>query len=291
MNVQSRIVKSILTAQKAGFLAAPPYPFTHSLSPYIGCGFGTTACGAFCYAQFMPNWQLLADKDAWGGTVAVKVNAPDVLYDTLAKMPQHKRAALRIFMSTTTDPYQGLEAKHGVTKDCLEVFKQFDDLDLLVIQTRSPLVQRDFDLLADIPYAWLSMTVETDDQSVVSRLGGGPAVSKRIETVKAAKQRGLNAQIVVSPCLPYTPSFADELIATRADRIVIDDFVDGDGAGGRRTANTAFAGRAWFDWRDNSAAHALMRELKSHGIDVSWSSTGFCGIPSRTPLQQPLFSD
>jgi DNA repair photolyase len=65
-------------------------------------------------------------------------------------------------MNSVTDPYQPLEKRYRLTRQCLEVFAQFDDLDLLVIQTRSPLVIDDLELIACIPYAFLSMTLETD---------------------------------------------------------------------------------------------------------------------------------
>jgi hypothetical protein len=43
---------SLLTPQRKGFLASDPHPFTHALSGYVGCGFGQTMCGLYCYAQF-----------------------------------------------------------------------------------------------------------------------------------------------------------------------------------------------------------------------------------------------
>jgi DNA repair photolyase len=86
MAVQSRTVRSILTPQKKGFLTAAPNPFTHTLSPYTGCGFGNTACGQYGYAQFMPNWTHFSESLEWGELIAVKENAPEVLDETLRKM-------------------------------------------------------------------------------------------------------------------------------------------------------------------------------------------------------------
>ena len=47
MLVTTGEAKSILTAQSGGFLASAPYPFTHTLSAYTGCGFGRTTCRHF----------------------------------------------------------------------------------------------------------------------------------------------------------------------------------------------------------------------------------------------------
>lgn len=78
--------KSILTPQKSGFLAAGPYPFTHTLSAYLGCGFGQTTCGPYCYAQFLPSCYYRSPTAAWGSTVEVKTNAARLLEQALAAM-------------------------------------------------------------------------------------------------------------------------------------------------------------------------------------------------------------
>src|SRR5712691_2857562 len=103
--------KSILTPQHTGFLAEGPYPFTHALSGYIGCGFGQTTCGLYCYAQFLPNWSFSGFSAAWGQAVSVKANAAQLLDKALSAMRPTTRQNLRIFMSSTTDPYQPIERK------------------------------------------------------------------------------------------------------------------------------------------------------------------------------------
>lgn len=281
MDIIERPAQSILTEQTGGFLTSAPYPFTHTLSPYTGCGFGKTSCGAYCYAQFMPNWTNLPNRPAWGEAARVKSNAAEVLETTLSKMSPSKRATLRIFMSSITDPYQPIEAQYRVTQTCLEVFQRFADLDLLVIQTRSPLVERDLAVLATIPYAFLSMTIETDEQRVLTRMGGGSAISKRFEVLQKAKSSGVRTQVTVSPCLPHTDEFADKLLSLGTDRLVVDDFLEGDGSGGNRTAQSRFAEEADFNRRDSASAHALYTRLSAVHPSVGWSSAGFCGIPPR----------
>jgi DNA repair photolyase len=287
MHHDSRAVQSILTPQKTGFLASAPYPYTHTLSPYTGCGFGMTACGKFCYAQFMPNWTNFRGGLAWGELVSAKANAAEVLDASLTRMRPAERAALRIFMASTTDPYQPLEATYRLTRQCLEVFARFDDLDLLVVQTRSPLVLQDLDRLLRLPYVWLSVTIETDDAEIVRRLGGGPAIQKRFEMVRTAAEAGLAVQITVSPCLPYSAEFAARLAGSGARRIVVDDFMAGDGSAGKRTSGTPFAAAATYDWRDSRPALDLYQHLAALGVEVGWSAAGFCGIRPRLPSPQP----
>lgn len=286
MNISLRQIKSILTPQRKGFLASAPFPFTHSLSPYTGCGFGKSSCGTFCYAQFMPNWTNFKQGEAWGELVGVKENAGVVLQETLTNMSHSERAKLRIFMASTTDPYQPLESTYKVTQHCLDAFSLCTDLDLLIIQTRSPLVMRDFDRIQSIPYAWLSVTIETDNAKVVTHFGGGPTVKKRLEVVQLAAQAGIPVQIVVSPCLPYTSNFAERLVESGARRIVVDDFIEGDGSGGKRTSNSRFATMANYDWRDNKPARALYEKLLCSSLEIGWSTAGFCGIDTKRLKQQ-----
>lgn len=274
------IAKSILTPQTRGLLVSPPYPFTHTLSPYTGCGFGQTTCGLYCYAQFLPNWLHTHSGAAWGAALQVKENAATLLNAALTACGPARRR-LRIFMASTTDPYQPLEARYRVTRQCLEVFAHYSDLDLLLVQTRGPLAARDFDLLGQLPYAWLSVTVETDDEQALRRLRGGPPIAKRLALVEAAARQGLKTQIAVSPCLHHTPDFAARLLASGARRFVVDTLVEGDGGRGGRTARSPFA-TAYPHWRDTvTVAKRLYAGLQAAGVDVGWSAAGFCGIPPR----------
>lgn len=280
MEITTRRAKSILTPQRSGFLTGQPYPFTHTLSAYTGCSFGLTTCGLYCYAQFMPNWLTLYKAKAWGQAVQVKENAAELLARRLERMRPKKRGKLRIFMSSTTDPYQSVEAKYKITRDCLEVFCRYDDLDLLLIQTRAPLAKRDFDLMAQIPYLWLSVTIETDDSVALQALRGGPSATKRLALVREAHQLNIKSQIAVSPCLPYTADFVSKLIASGAERVIVDNFVAGDGANGKRTARTEYA-TLRPAWKESEPSQQLFHALQIAGVDVSWSAAGFCGIPPR----------
>ena len=282
MNIRYIQAKSILTPQKRGFLTAGERPYSHSLSWAAGCGFGKLYCGAFCYAPMLPNWHFARRPDeGWGEALIVKENAPELLEAQLARA--RNRRGLRIFMSPVTDPYQPIERKLRLTRRCLDVFARYDDLDLLLIQTRAPDALDDLDLMARIPYVWLGMTIETDRGD----LPYGPTksqVERRLAAVRQAVERGIKAQIAVSPCLPYSPEFAQRLLETGAQRIVIDTFAIGDGSGGRRTGSSPFADLADYDWRDDSIAESLYHQLNAYHDGVAWSGPGFAGIPARPAI-------
>ena len=279
MNIRRVRAKSILTPQKRGFLTAGERPFTHSLSWATGCQFGALYCGAFCYAQMLPNWHFgWREGEAWGEALIIKQNAPELLAAQLARA--RNRRQMRIFMSPVTDPYQPIERKLRLTRRCLEVFACYEDLDLLLIQTRGPSVVDDLELIAAIPYAWLGMTIETDRDD----LPFGPTksqVARRLAAVKRAVAGGLSVQIAVSPCLPYSDDFAERLLETGAQRIVIDTFAIGDGSRGARTGASPFAALADYDWRDGALAESLYHQLSAYHDSVAWSGAGFAGIPGR----------
>ena len=279
MNIRTIQAKSILTSQKRGFLTAGARPYTHSLSWATGCQFGALYCGAFCYAQMLPNWHFgRREGEAWGKALIIKQNAPELLAAQLVRA--RNRRQMRIFMSPVTDPYQPIERKLRLTRRCLEVFACYEDLDLLLIQTRGPSVIEDLELIAAIPYAWLGMTIETDRHDTPY----GPTksqVARRLAAVKRAVEGGVRVQIAVSPCLPYSDAFAERLLETGAQRIVIDTFAIGDGSRGARTGASPFAALADYDWRDDEIAISLYHQLSAYHDSVEWSGAGFAGIPGR----------
>ncbi len=252
------------------------YAFTHTVAAYMGCAFGHRGCGVYCYAAELPIG-LYAGK-RWGTWVNAKVNAAEALRRDLDAVPD--RRALRIFMSSATDPYQPAEARLRITRSVLEVFAQ-RPIGLLVVQTRSPLVEKDFDILRRLPFAWLSMTVETDDDVVRRALTPTcPSIERRLTAMRRARELGINVQAAVSPMLPANVDRFAAILAESADFIVVDTFF-GDGANGKRTANRPlpirFRELGLGDWRDTSSAqqlHAVLQERLGHER-VGWSRDGF----------------
>src|SRR5919198_4867856 len=221
-------VKRALTPQKGGFLASG---FTHTLNPYVGCAFGRVGC-PFCYVRESPVGRF--GPAAWGTWVQQKVNIAEVLEQELCKpAAQH----YRVFMASATDPYQPAEAWACLTQRCLAVLRSHP-LDWLVVQTRSLLVQRDFALLAELPFVTLNVSVETDLLDMHRRFTRSSAApERRLALVHQALARGVCTQITVSPLLPSSPTFADTLAHAVGEkgRIIIDTFLDGDGSGGQRS--------------------------------------------------------
>ena len=107
-----------------------------------------------------------------------------------------------MFCSSATDPYTPAERKWKLTRGCLEVMARRPPA-FLTLQTRSPLVQRDADLLARIPTALVSITVTTDDERVRRLLEpNAPGIALRIDALAALRAAGVPTQAAVSPLLP-----------------------------------------------------------------------------------------
>ena len=108
--------------------------YDYALNPYTGC---THAC-SYCYARFMKRFS--GHKEPWGEFVDVKINAPDLLERELKRK---KRGT--VWVSGVCDPYQPVEARYKLTRQCLELLVQ--EQWPVRVQTRSPLVTRDIDIL------------------------------------------------------------------------------------------------------------------------------------------------
>ncbi|MEX2246282.1 MAG: radical SAM protein [Dehalococcoidia bacterium] len=268
--VESVRSRHVLTPS-SGFLHA----FTHTLNPYMGCAFGEGGCGVYCYVAESPIG-LHAGKP-WGQWLRAKENAAEALLRDLDALPDPREA--RIFMSSATDPYQPAESRLRITRSVLDVFRE-RPVGLLVVQTRSPLVERDFDLMAEMPFAWLSMTVETDDDAVRRALTPTcPAIHRRFEAMRRARQYGIRVQAAVSPLLPHEPERFAALLEGVADRVIVDTFF-GDGSDGARTRRRPLPRRyeelGWGDWRDTTAAEHLHGLLGARfGERAGWSRDGF----------------
>jgi Radical SAM superfamily len=220
--------------------------YTHTLNPYQGCGFGVDLPDAaddgeprgdrgcpYCYVRRMP--LALYGPGPWGSWVSVKVNAADLVR---AEGRRGRLALARIFLGSATDPYQFVaENRYRVTRGVLEALAEFPPAHV-TLQTRSPLVERDFDLLETLgDRARLSVTVETDDEAVRRAITPTtPPAARRLETLRRARARGVETQAAISPVLPCDPERFADLVAEVADRVYLDSLWVGDGARGARSA-------------------------------------------------------
>lgn len=202
--------------------------YSYTLNPYTGCTFGCS----YCYVRRMP--LALFKPEPWGEWVEPKA------FDTECFRKEWRRALAKgvvtVFMSSATDPYQPAEHAERITRRILEIMAE-EPPEFLLLQTRSPLVVRDSDLLQRIgERVRVSMTVETDKEDVRKTFSpSAPPLAGRLRAIRELRKAGIPVQAAVSPLLPCSDTFA-QLLADAVERVVVDDFFRGDGSNGRRSA-------------------------------------------------------
>jgi DNA repair photolyase len=231
--------KTILTPT-SGFLADG---YTHTINAYSGCAFAKALCGTFCYAQHN-RWITKGRPWGWFGA---KQHAAELYcrdYDRLKRASRRSPQALRICMSSSTDPYLPPEYSLRLTRSLLEEM-QGRPPDTLVIQTHAVLIRRDLALIQALSQhceLWVSITVETDMENIPGFPPHASSPTKRIAVLKEFRDAGVQTQAAISPLLPIADPevFAQHLDAA-CSRVIIDHYLLGDGSrNGLRTKRTNF---------------------------------------------------
>ena len=173
------------------------------INPYNGCLFGCM----YCYAAQIARWKH--PDEVWGTYVDVKINAPELLKKELEALKKrlHTKNFGTVFFSSVTDPYLGLESKYHLTRKCLEVLADFGYEGNVSIQTKSPLVTQDIDVLKRLKDVTVGFTVTTLDDKVSRFLETmAPPVSARIQALKDLHDAGIKTYAFIGPILPHFTS-------------------------------------------------------------------------------------
>ncbi len=176
---------------------SPDVPFDASLNPYRGCEHGC----AYCYAR--PTHEFLGFSAGldFEIKILVKKDAPQLLRRELSS-PRWRPQVLGL--SGVTDPYQPIERKLEITRQCLDVLREFRNP--VAIITKNALVKRDIDLLSDLAQhqaVAVFVSVTTLDGELVQRME--PRTShprQRFEALRALSQAGIPCGVLVAPVIP-----------------------------------------------------------------------------------------
>ena len=90
--------------------------FEWTLNPYRGC---THGCH-YCFARKYQSHLELGAGDDFASVIFVKTNVAEVLRRELQR-PSHRGE--QVALGTATDPYQPIEGTYGLTRACLEAFR------------------------------------------------------------------------------------------------------------------------------------------------------------------------
>jgi DNA repair photolyase len=181
----------------------------YTINPYVGCEHGCT----YCYARFMK--RFTDHKEQWGRFVDVKKNAP-----TLLQREIEKKKLGRVWISGVCDPYQPIERKHELTKKLLGILSKHSWP--ITIQTKSPLVMRDLELLRKFRDIQVVFTITTADEKIRKIFEpNAPAVNERIKALGKLHSAGLKTCAMIAPLLPRAEGLVT-LLSAKVDHVLID---------------------------------------------------------------------
>ena len=206
--ISPKYSKSILTETKGSL-----EEFTHSLNPYSGCLFDCSYC-------YVPKGFKLAmgewAKEHWGKWVEPKLNAPLLLKRQLQSL-KSRYSNFSIFMGSVTDPYQPVEKKYKITREILKVLQNFPIVSL-VIQTRSPLIIRDINLIKKLNTnlkgkLFVNMSITSNDESVRKIYEPKTAsYHSRMLVLQKLTEADIQTRATITPLLPCNPEkFASQI--------------------------------------------------------------------------------
>jgi len=164
----------------------------YAINPYYGCAHKCQ----YCYAVFMK--KFTGHTEPWGDFVDIKVNAPEVLAGQL----RHLKSRSRIAFGTVCDPYQPLELKYQITRQCLEILKPYRHS--VSILTKSTIVVRDIDILSRLYKVKVGFTITTMNERTRKIFEpGAPSTEKRFKALRTLAHNGIRTSVFVAPVLPY----------------------------------------------------------------------------------------
>lgn len=200
MKVREVLVRVILSKSKV---------FDYVVNPYVGCQHGC----AYCYARFMK--RFTGHSEPWGEFVDVKVNAPDLLPRQIARAKPG-----RVWVSGVCDPYQPLESRYRLTRKCLEILVQHRWE--VTVQTKSPLVLRDIDLLQGAPGIEVGFSITTADENIRKLFEPkAPPIEERLGALKELHRAGVRTFAMIAPLLPGAEGLPARLNG-KVDYVLID---------------------------------------------------------------------
>ncbi len=200
MIVKEFYAKSILSKSRV---------LEYTINPYIGCQYGCT----YCYARFIK--RFTGHREEWGQFVDVKINSP-----TLLQREIEKKRTGRVWISGICDPYQPLEKKYELTRNCLEILAKHNWP--VTMQTKSPLILRDMGLLREFEGLEVTFSIGTGCEEIRQLFEpNSPPLGERIEALEKLHAEGIRTNAMIAPMLPRPDELVDELNG-KVDHVLID---------------------------------------------------------------------
>jgi DNA repair photolyase len=177
--------------------SSPDISFDRSINPYRGCEHGCI----YCYARPSHAFLGLSPGLDFETKLVAKDNIAAALERQLAR-PGYRPATVAI--GTATDAYQPIERDRKLTRQVLEVLRDWQHP--LGIVTKGTLIERDLDILGEMGRAGLAhvgMSVTTLDAALARRMEPRvPGPARRLKTIERLAAAGVPVRIQLSPIVP-----------------------------------------------------------------------------------------
>lgn len=164
----------------------------YTAHPYIGCRSGCE----FCYSRG-GRYLGRRDPDTFDSVIQVKVNAVELLRKELAPLEREIIAC--------RDWQQPAENRYQLSRRMLEVIREFD-FPLFIVE-RSPLLERDVDLLADINrQSWVGLIFSISNLDPLLKRAfepRSPGVKRRLQAMEKLAAAGIRVGTSMMPIIPF----------------------------------------------------------------------------------------
>ena len=186
-------VKTILAGNDS-----PDIDFDLSVNPYRGCEHGCI----YCYARPTHSYLNLSPGIDFETRIIAKVNAAQRLREAFSASSY---APMSLNIGSVTDAYQPAERKLGITRQVLEVCREFRQPFSLI--TKSAGVERDIDLIAPMAadrLAAVYLSITTLDPALARVMEPRAAApDRRLRTIEKLAKAGIPVGVSVSPVIPF----------------------------------------------------------------------------------------
>ena len=177
---------------------SPDIPFAQSLNAYRGCEHGCI----YCYARPSHAYFNLSPGLDFETRLFAKPDAAQLLRNELAR-PSYRCSP--IALGSNTDPYQPIERRWKITRQVLEILAECRHP--LSIVTKSALIERDLDLLAQLArdsLVQVFVSVTTLKPEIARTMEPRAAApQRRLQTIARLNQAGVPCGVMVAPVIPF----------------------------------------------------------------------------------------
>lgn len=176
---------------------SPDVPFAQSINPYKGCEHGC----AYCFARPGHAYLGLSPGLDFETRIAWKPDAPAVLRRELAA-PGYR--CQPVALGINTDGWQPVERRLGLTRQLLALLAETRHP--VSIVTKSALIERDIDLLADLAQDGLvqvMFSITTLNPRLARQLEPrAPSPARRLAAMARLRDAGVPVGVLFAPLIP-----------------------------------------------------------------------------------------